>query len=227
MFAVMFAFMIGAQKADAVTHFVSGALAELGNMEEETSITPEFIESLFLEGEKLKYFGEAAQELESKLGPLKNMLNQVNATVGSMDFSPMKIVGELEDALKSPSPTTIENPTAMYSWLNNTLVPDIETATHEDLVENAKELATLRNGSRATQYAQAMRMYLDMDDRAKGLYDFTSYDASGDATTYQAFLSSYEARVYELNTDRLYMQSLGVLSANTDYMAGNDEVFRK
>lgn len=226
MFALVFALIAGGHNANAVSHFVSGALAELGVMEEETSITPEYLESLFVEQQKLEFFGEAAQELEAKLAPLKSLLNEVNETIGSANFSPFDMIGEDDIVLNSAILTTVENPSEMSDWLNDTLVLATD-ATHEDKVQNSKELAILRNGALTTQYSQALRMYLDMDDRAKGLYNITTYDASGEATAYQAFLSSYEARIYELNTDRLYMQSLGVISANTDYMASNHEVFVK
>ncbi|MCP4393746.1 MAG: hypothetical protein GY804_05700 [Alphaproteobacteria bacterium] len=223
MFVATLSLMIG-RSAFAVTHFVSGAIALMGTTEEESSITPDFIKSLFMEEQKLNFLGESEQELDGKLAEVKAALDKINKTIGSADFSPMTVVDE-GNSLNGDALTTMENPAAMYGWLNNELVLP-KSADHDNRAQNAKGQAILRNGSRTIQYSQALKMYYDIEARSNGLFQYAAFPASGDVVSYQSYLSSHEARIYELDADRLYLQTLGSIAADTEYMAGNNEIFK-
>jgi hypothetical protein len=194
-------------------------------MSHQSSIVPDFIKSLLEEENKISFLGEMEKQVSDVVSQVQGAVDSVSDTLGSLDFSPMALVPELDDALNASGLITAESSTAMFEWFNKNLVP-LEEAGYEELIENAKEVAVMRNGALTTQYSQSVKMYWNIGERSVALYKYASKVESQDAVTYQAYLSSFESILFELGADELYLDTLGAASKGASYLAGSSDIFK-
>lgn len=211
--------------AHAVWHVASGLMAQINSMLHEYSMIPDFIISLLREKDKLECIGENLTSLTDIFSSIQGEIDAVSDTLGSIDFSPMTLVDELDIDIDAESLITIEDSDELFSWVNTNLVPD-EDGNYTEMVENAKKVAVMRNGALTTQYSQAIKMYQDIEKRSEALYKYAAKVDTGDDVSYQAYLANFEGTLFQLDTDALYLKSLGSASKAAIYLAGNSDIFK-
>lgn len=212
--------------AHAVWHVASGLMAQINSMLHEYSMVPDYIISLLREKDKLECIGEDVKSLSNVFSKIKGEIDKASDTLGSVDFSPMVLVDELDTDIDAEALITVEDSDKLFSWLNDNLVPDADT-TYEERVKNAKEVAIMRNGALTTQYSQSLKMYMNIGERADALYKYSAEVTPDDDVSYQAYLANFEASLFQLDADKLYLNALGSASEGASYLAGSSDIFTK